>query len=773
MAQAAFTLAVGPRSAGERASGRDVQEAIDAVSTQGGGIVVLRPGVYELEDSVRLRSHVDLRGGGSAVFRRKGPLVWSDLALDADHNQTEITPRNIEGFHPGMGLVLRDDDQPNPMSNMPVTVTAVQDGHLYIDRHLQVEVLAERGARVYSYFPLVCGHAVEGVTVEGLVLDAAVEDVGRVRTLRSSGVHFWRSRGCCLLRVTARNCAGDGICSGTSRDMVFEECTAEDNVEYGIHPGGHSPHCRVARCSIHGNGADGLYICWGVRDSTVEDNDIHHNGHIKIRAGISIGHKDTDNLIVGNRIHDNVGAGIYFRTKTEANGAHRNTFRGNLIENNGLGLDRGYEVHVCGTTRDLLFEGNTLRFTGSRAGGHRQTAFRLCRGVSRVTMRGNVFEGYGEDAILDESGDGNLIQKVQVPAAPAAGHGHDALPETYREPFSASLPVRLRQHGQVRDYLTALAAESSRKRKAFAASMPQEELRKRFLEMVGYPPPRIKDGPLSMEKVGEDRHTEIFRTWAEVLEGVEVYGIYMRPRGGGTALPLLVAQHGGGGCPEAICGLDIRVNYHSFGFEAVKNGYAVWAPGLLMNVSYGGDPPSKEDRHSLDRTARLFATGIVAIEMRKILAGLEALLAARKELNGSRVGMAGLSYGGFFTLFAMAASPRIRAGVCSAFYRQMDPTEPSAPCDPTRLTDTAFPGMMDTFDLVGTAALIRPRPLLVQNGSRDTVVPIAAARRAASETAALYGEAGVAENFEFHEHDGEHEFRSDRIFDFFNRHLGG
>lgn len=770
MARDEFTRTVGPRSPEERAEGRDVQAAIDAVSTQGGGVVVLRPGVYELEDSIRLRSHVDLRGDGSAVLHRKGPLVWSYLAVDADDGQREITPKDIKGFHPGMGLVLRDDDQPRPMSNMPVTITAVQDGRLYIDRHLNVEVLAERNALVVSHYPLICGHAVEGVTLEGLVLDGTVEDGPAVRTLRCSGLHFWRSRGCRVSRVTVRKCAGDGICSATSRDMVFEECTSEDNVEYGIHPGGHSPHCRVARCSIHGNGADGLYLCWGVRDSVVEGNDIHHNGHIKIRAGISIGHKDTDNLIVGNRIHDNVGAGIYFRTKTEANGAHRNTFRGNVIENNGPGQDRGCDVHVCGITHDLLFEGNTLRFSGSRAGGHRQTAFHLGRGVSRVTMRDNVFEGYGEERIVDESDGGNILQAV--PAAAEVTRDAASLPETFREPFSASLPVRLRQHRQVREYLAALAAEAAEKRKAFVSSMPPEELRKRYLAMIGYPPPRVKRGTASVEKVGEDRHAEIFRTWVEVLEGVEAYGIYMRPRGRGTGLPLLIAQHGGGGCPEAICGLDTRVNYHSFGFEAVKAGYAVWAPGILMNVSYGGDPPSQEDRYSLDRTARLFATGIVAIELRKILGGLEALLASRGELDASRVGMAGLSYGGYFTLCAMAAQPAIRAGACSAFFRRMDPAEPSGPCDPTRLTDTAFPGMAGTFDLVGMTALIRPRPLLVQNGSKDAVVQIVPARKAAAETAALYAEAGAADRFQFHEHDGEHEFRCERILDFFRAHLG-
>jgi hypothetical protein len=34
---------------------------------------------------------------------------------------------------------------------------------------------------------------------------------------------------------------------------------------------------------------------------------------------------------------------------------------------------------------------------------------------------------------------------------------------------------------------------------------------------------------------------------------------------------------------SAICDLDTRINYHSFGPEAVKRGYIVWAPALAMN----------------------------------------------------------------------------------------------------------------------------------------------------------------------------------------------
>lgn len=55
----------------------------------------------------------------------------------------------------------------------------------------------------------------------------------------------------------------------------------------------------------------------------------------------------------------------------------------------------------------------------------------------------------------------------------------------------------------------------------------------------------------------------------------------------------IIAQHGGGGNPEAIVDFDTRINYYSFGPEAVKRGYIVWAPDLTMLSGYGGNPENK------------------------------------------------------------------------------------------------------------------------------------------------------------------------------------
>jgi hypothetical protein len=107
------------------------------------------------------------------------------------------------------------------------------------------------------------------------------------------------------------------------------------------------------------NGDDGLFVCWRVKNGLFEENELRENQG----AGVSIGHKDTDNLFRANRITGNGGAGVLFRSESEAMGAHRNTFEKNVILDNGTretGDQAGAGVVIRGPHHDLIFRGNTI-----------------------------------------------------------------------------------------------------------------------------------------------------------------------------------------------------------------------------------------------------------------------------------------------------------------------------------------------------------------------------------------------------------------------------
>ena len=214
--------------------------------------------------------------------------------------------------------------------------------------------------------------------------------------------------------------------------------------------------------------------------------------------------------------------------------------------------------------------------------------------------------------------------------AQPSGEPPSPLPEQYREPFSRSAPIREEQQLQIKSYADKLLADQAteamqRIKPDFSSPQAYEvslaPYRAYLQAHFGTPPPGARDGRIRrFEQIGEDRHSVIYRVWVEVVDGVDAYGIYMVPKKRLPKAPLLIAQHGGGGNPEAICDLDTRANYRHFGFEAVKRGYIVWAPALAMHCSYCGDPEVPgAGREELDRKLKLAGTRIGGLDLDKIV----------------------------------------------------------------------------------------------------------------------------------------------------------
>jgi len=419
---------VGPRDAEIVGSTHAaIQLGIDAMAQRGGGTVRVLPGEYVCIDSVRLRPNVRLLGERDRVILRYGPLVWSPLAVDADKAQTEITPKDATGFRVGMGICTYDAKSSWLHTSSPRTITAIRDGVLYFKEFLGADRLAEQGGRVVSWFPLVLAIEADGAEVDGLTADGTIADPeGILQGIRTATVNVWHSRGVTLRNVVSRHGVGDGICFSTaSTDGLIEHCEAADNGYYGIHPGSHSTRIIVRHCDIHGNAFDGLYVCWGIRNSEFTDNHIWKNGWTGFRSGLCIGHKDTDNLIARNHIHDNAKYGIAFREKTMANAAHRCVVRDNVIENNGSRPDQlrevknrieawesvGAGIAVCGMTQDVVIENNTIRETRSGDERTQRHAVILRPGVSGIRMSGNTLSGHPGKPVLDESGGKNRLQE--------------------------------------------------------------------------------------------------------------------------------------------------------------------------------------------------------------------------------------------------------------------------------------------------------------------------------------------------------------------------
>ena len=405
------------------ADNRAIQAAVDMVSLRGGGTVRILPGEYILDDAIRLRSNIHLIGDREKTILKHAPAVSCPLLKDADIGQKEITPKDPSLFKVGMGVVCRSTKYQGEMVNKPLTIIRIENGVLYLNNYIEFDFTAdfdgmekgEAGGVVANVFPLIYGWEVENVTIEGLTVDSKVNienNSGWINT-RVGGIYLKRTKNGLVKDVNAINTRGDGILISSSEHITAENCLGANNTYHGLHCGAHSPWTIVRNSTFHHNGSDGVYICWGVREGEFTDNIIYNNGIREMtefsdrgkRGGISIGHKDTDNLIARNHIYENARYGVYFRTKTEPNGAHRNTLKDNIIENNGLPghVTRASGITICGITHDLVFENNTIRETRQGSDRLQKNGFVIEPGVSNIKLINNKTSGHPEKDIQDNS----------------------------------------------------------------------------------------------------------------------------------------------------------------------------------------------------------------------------------------------------------------------------------------------------------------------------------------------------------------------------------
>ncbi|MDR3677509.1 MAG: right-handed parallel beta-helix repeat-containing protein [Acidobacteriota bacterium] len=398
-----MTVTVG--SAGADVIGTDnvaIQKAVDRVAAAGGGTVVIKAGTYLLVDSVRLASHIRLRGEGvEKTLLKKAPGVQCRLKLDADYGEAIATVENASGFASGMGVTILDKVSPGGWTPSVRTIIKVEGNTLHFDRFLGMDYSVENQGQVFNTFPLIAGFNVEDVQVEDLSVDGSRAGSGILDGCQAAGIYFFHSQRVTVRRCLAHDYPGDGISLQFVEDPVVENCEARGNAYLGIHLGTGALRAVVRDCRAHDNEQDGLFLCWRVQHARYERNQSWNNG----RDGISLGHKDTDNVFIGNSCFGNAHAGVYFRNEVAANAASRNTFQENTIADNGRPGAPGYGIRIDGETRDLKILSNNFRsrrvegvvvqpvgiYIGPKAGG--------------IVANQNLFQGDLRKPIVDESPD--------------------------------------------------------------------------------------------------------------------------------------------------------------------------------------------------------------------------------------------------------------------------------------------------------------------------------------------------------------------------------
>jgi hypothetical protein len=408
------TVTVGPADA--EVIGTDdgaIQKAIDRVAAAGGGTVLIKAGTYTLQNSVRLVSHLTLKGEGpDKTILKKATGVRSPLKLDADYGEFIATVEDARGFKPGMGVTILDKVSPSGWTPSVRTIVSIDGNTLRFDRFLHMDYSTANDGEVFNTFPLIAGYEVEDVRVLDLTADGTRTGSGILDGCQAGAIYFFHSKRMLIRNCVARNYPGDS--TQFVEDPVIENCETFGNAALGIHLGTGALRGIVRHNRSHDNGQDGIYLCWRVQHGRFEDNQSWANG----QDGISIGHKDTDNVFLHNTVSGNARAGIYFRDEVEINAGHRNTFEENTIEDNGRPGAPGTGVRIEGATLHITLLSNIIRDTRPTDRATQEVGLYLGPRTDYITAERNIFSTTMKRAIQNESsGEHNTLQQ------PGAGTG--------------------------------------------------------------------------------------------------------------------------------------------------------------------------------------------------------------------------------------------------------------------------------------------------------------------------------------------------------------
>jgi len=195
---------------------------------------------------------------------------------------------------------------------------------------------------------------------------------------------------------------------------------------------------------------------------------------------------------------------------------------------------------------------------------------------------------------------------------------------------------------------------------------------------------------------------------------------------GRTAAVINPHGHGGGGKIAVAGDRDhpavaqaIETYNYAYGEQFVRAGLICFCPdargfGERQERSARHDPlePSCAAINHMALPLGRTVTGMWVWDLHRLVDYIQT----RKDCDGGRIGCAGLSGGGLQTLWATALDDRIRAAVVSGYfygYRQALLERY------TNCSCNYVPHLFETIDMGDLAALVAPRPLLIETGTQD------------------------------------------------------
>jgi dienelactone hydrolase len=258
----------------------------------------------------------------------------------------------------------------------------------------------------------------------------------------------------------------------------------------------------------------------------------------------------------------------------------------------------------------------------------------------------------------------------------------------------------------------------------------------------------------------------------DVLPDVFAWGYLLLPKDlkPGERRPVVVTQHGVRGLPADLVNEDANARayqtYQAYAVRLVERGFIVFVP----HNPYRGDDPSRV----LQRKAQPIGKTIFAV----ILAQHERLLdflAGRPEVDAKRIGFYGLSYGGQTAMRVPVLLERYALAICSGDFNEWTWKNATTQTPKAYIYNEAYERpefrMGLHFGYAELAALMVPRPFMVERGHNDSVAIDETVAYEYAKVNRLYHKLGLADRTEIEYFDGPHKIHGVGTFRFLHRHL--
>ena len=305
---------------------------------------------------------------------------------------------------------------------------------------------------------------------------------------------------------------------------------------------------------------------------------------------------------------------------------------------------------------------------------------------------------------------------------------------------------------------------------AFAQN--RDEYRRKFADMLGWPLNEYVPGlspSFKKELIEETGDLYIYRLCIETLPGLWFEGVVYEPKIREDRAPLVIINPGATYCSEELVahGYYQCEQYQNIGGRALEQGTILYAPQFLLwsdDCDYFKIP----SRQHFDSKLKALGGSIAALEIFNVRRAIDYFI-ANEPIDEDRIGMMGLSYGGFYALYISAAEPRIKSTFSSCFFcdRFCSKTEPSG-CR----HDWLWQNSANSFFDAEVAALIAPRALYIENGATDQLFPIELVRAESERLKPFYSAANAEHKLLFHIGENGHSVSEGELgFDFFIKNL--